>query len=152
MSAVAAEWLAVFIFFLLLAVIAAVEVFWIVKSRWTTSGKALIFVLASNLIGLGLGTFFVFAVFMATLMMAFGPSGQGSNAPDAAYWAAIAAALVVPPIFLILSKRVCLLILKIASGSRAWTYSLLSSVLILVFALVPPVALTYAIWYVLEWK
>ena len=152
MSAIAIQWVPVILFLLLFVGVIIAEVQWLVRKSWATSGKSVAYVLVTNILGFGIGTLIITAVFMIMLMMAFGPAGTGSNAPDAAYWAASIVAIVVPPIFLFLSKRLFLLIFKMRSGKGAWVYSLVSSILILAVVLIPPPIVFYALGTAFSWK
>ena len=81
-----------------------------------------------------------------------GPAGRGGTAPESAYWVTTGIAIIFPPIFLILSKRLFLLIFKIQSGKAAWIYSLVSSILIILVVLVPPPLVFYLLGTLLQWK
>ena len=85
-------------------------------------------------------------------MMVMGPAGRGSDISGGVYVATMAVGLIFPPIFLILAKRIFLSAFKIASGKKAWIYSLLSSILIILLVLIPPPLVFYLFWYVSTWK
>jgi hypothetical protein len=150
MSGTTVEWIAMLMLFILLAGVIIAEVQWLVRKGWATSGRAIGYVMATDLLGFGIGGFIAFVIFGVLIMMTFGPAGRGSTAPEAAYWAVSAIAIIVPPITLFILKRLFLLIFKIKSGTPAWIYSLVSSVLIILIVLVPPPLFFYVI--VSLWK
>ena len=152
MSAIAIQWVPVILFLLLFVGAVIAEVQWLARKSWATSGKSVAYVLVTNILGFGIGTLVITAVFMVALMMAFGPAGTGSNAPDAAYWAALIVAIVIPPVFLFLSKRLFLLIFKMRNGKSAWVYSLVSTIVILAIVVVPPPLVFYALGTAFSWK
>lgn len=152
MSEIATQWIPVILFLLLFISVIIAEVQWLVRKGWATSGKAIAYVFTTDLLGFGIGSLVIMAVFMAMLMMAFGPAGTGSNAPDAAYWAALIVGVIVPPVLLFFTKRLFLLIFKMQIGKSAWVYSLVSSILILLVVLVPPPLVFYALGTAFSWK
>lgn len=151
MSGATAEWLVVLLVIVLFAGAMIAEIFWLVRGG-TAAGRATAFVLATDLFSFGAGSLFVFSTVLAGFMMVMGPAGQGSNTPDAAYWALLIVTIAVPPLVLFLAKRLMLSLLKIRSGAAAWMYSLLSSLFVLAVVLAAPAILVYAIWYASSWK
>lgn len=112
------------IIFLLLAIAAVgAEVMWLTRQGWCTRGKAVSFVLATDLIGLGFGGFVSFALLGIMLMMTFGPSGTGGNSSDGVYWLLTVAGVLAPPMILTLLKRVLMLAYRMPGGRRAWAFS-----------------------------
>jgi len=146
------QWIPVLLFLLLFVGVVIGEMRWLVGQGWATSGKALGYVLVTDILGFGLGALVIMAALLGTLMMAFGPAGMGSNAPDAAYWAALAVGIIVPPVLLFLTKRLFLLVFRISGGKNAWLYSLVSSMLILLIVLVPPPLIFYIVGTAFSWK
>lgn len=152
MSANAIEWLAVFLFLLLFVGVIIAEVLWLVRKSGASMGSAIGFVLTTDLLGFGIGSFIVSVIFFIMFMMVMGPSGQGGNAPEFAYWITSAIAIIFPPIILILLKRISLAIFKMRSGKAAWVYSVVSSILIIAVLFVLPTAALLAFWYLPIWK
>ena len=145
MSQMPADWIA-FFFFLVLCVAAAVaEVMWLTRNGWTTSGKAIAFVLLTDIFGLGVGSFTVFATMGVVLMMTFGGSGQGGNSPEAAFWAVLAFGFLFPPLFFLGLKRLFLLVFGIRTARSAWLYSLVSTILIGAVVFAPPLLIYWTI-------
>ncbi len=152
MSEIIVEWIVFLLFLALFVAVVIGEVFWLAKKGWATSGRAAGYVLASDLIGFGIGSFIVFVIVGIMLMMTFGPAGRGGTAPDYAYVIMTGIAVVFSFGFFVISKRLFLLIFKIASGRSAWIYSLVSSILILLVILAPPPLVYFLIVYLSKWK
>jgi cbb3-type cytochrome oxidase subunit 3 len=152
MSGIGIDWIATLLFFLLFIAMVIAEILWLIKKGWATSGKATAYVLVTDLLGFGIGTFVIMSVLLAAMIMAFGPAGRGSNIPEAAYWVTLALGVIVPPIILFFTKRLMLSLFKMQSGKAAWIYSLVSSLLILVVVLVPPPIVFYILGTATGWK
>ena len=152
MSEIIVEWIAFLLFLVLFIGVVIAEVLWLAKKGWTTSGRAAGYVLATDLLGLGIGAFIVFVIVMIMFMMVMGPAGRGGTAPEYAYWVTTGIAVIFPPIIPVITKRLFLLIFKIASGRSAWIYSIASSFLILVVILAPPPLVYFVIGYLSKWK
>lgn len=150
MAGTIVEWAAFFLFILLFVGVVFAEAQWLIRKGWATSGRALAFVLLTDVLGFFLGGGVVFVAFGAMFMMVMGPAGRGSDVPEAVYWVMTALAIIVPPILLFFLKRLFLLIFKIRSGGQAWVFSLVSSLAVLLIVLVPPPALLYLV--VTLWK
>ena len=144
------EFAALFLFIILFVGVILAEVQWLIRKGWATSGRALAFVLLTDLLGFFVGGGVVFVAFGAMFMMVMGPAGRGSTVPEAAYWVITALAVIVPPILLFFLKRGFLLIFKMRSGGPAWVFSLVSSLAVPLIVLVPPSALLYLV--VTLWK
>jgi hypothetical protein len=144
MNKVPADWIAFFLFLILGIAVVIGEVIWLTRRGWTTSGKAVAYVMLTDLLGLGVGSFTVFAALGVMMMMVFGASGSGSTAPDSAYIAVLIFGLLFPPLFLFGLKRLFLLVLGINTGRTAWLYSLAATALITVVVFVPPILLFWA--------
>ncbi len=128
------------------------EVQWLQRKGWTTSGKAIGYVLTTDLLGFGIGSFFVLVIFFIMFMMVMGSAGRGSDIPESAYIASSLVGIIFPPVILLLLKRLFLLIFKIRSGRPAWIYSLVSSLLIMFVVLIPPTLIYVLIAYSSTWK
>lgn len=152
MSAITIEWIAVFLFLVLFVGVIIAEVLWLVRKGLASSGSAVGFVLVSDLLAFGLGSFIVFVIFFIMFMMVMGPAGRGGTAPEYAYWIITAIAIVVPPAILIILKRIFLSLFKIRSGKPAWIYSLLSSIVIIAVLFILPTLALFAFWYLPTWK
>jgi hypothetical protein len=137
------EWIALLFFLLLLIGATIAEMQWLIRKGWAMSNRAIVYVLVTNFFGLGGSAIAVFVVALFLFMMVMGPAGRGSDTPDIAYWAVSSIAVVCPPLFLILIKRLCLAVFKISSGRSAWLYSLVVSILILLIVAVPPPVFFY---------
>lgn len=142
------DWAAPLVFVLLFAAVIITEVIWLSRGNGTSRGKAAAFVLLSDLGGFITGFFIVFAALGVIFMMVMGPAGTGSDAPEAAYWAALAAAAVLPFLVFVGLRRLLLAAFAISSGPSAWLYALVSTVLVLLIVLVPPSLVFYllSIW------
>ncbi len=128
------------------------EVMWLVKKGWATAGTAAAFVLLTDLIGFGIGTLVVVVIFTVMFMMVMGPAGRGSNVPEIAYVVTTAFAAILPPSFLIILKRLFLMIFKIRAGKPAWIFSVVASILVIFITAVPPIAIFVAAAYLPSWK
>ena len=140
MSKVPIDWIAFFLFVILFIGVMIAEVKWLTRKGWAVSGRAVGYVMTSDLLGFGIGSFVVFTIFLIMFMMVMGPAGRGGTAPEYVYWVTTAIAIIIPPIIFVLIKRLFLLIFKISSGKAAWTYSIVSAILITLVVLVPPPA------------
>lgn len=147
MSANTLQWLVILVFFVLFAGAMVAETVWLVMKKWATTGRAAALVITSNLLSITLGSFIIGTIMLILFMMVMGPQGTGSNAPESAYIIGIALALILPPLLLILIKRIMLGLLKIKSGSSAWVYACVSSLLSFLVTLVPTAIFIYVISY-----
>lgn len=145
MSHLPADWIAFFLFLVLCVAAAVAEVMWLTRNGWTTSGKAISYVLLTDILGLGVALFTVFAVMGVVFMMTMGGSGQGGTSPEWAFWAVLAFGFLFPPFFFLGLKRLFLLIFGISTAGSAWLYSLVSTILIGALAFVPPLAVYWSI-------
>ncbi len=152
MSKVPIDWIAFFLFVILFIGVMIAEVRWLARKGWAVSGRAVGYVMTSDLFGFGIGFFVVVTIFLFMFMMVMGPAGRGGTAPEYAYWVTTAIAIIFPPIIFVLIKRLFLLIFKISSGKAAWTYSIVSSILITLVVLVPPPVVYFLFVYIAGWK
>ena len=136
------DWLAFALFLVIFVAAVIAEVMWLNRKGWTTSGRAVAYVLLTDVLGIGVGLFTIFAAVSVLIMMAFGSSGGGGTAPESAYWAVLVLGLLFPPLFLLSLKRLFLLILRIRNARSAWVYSFLTTILLIVGVFVPPI-----VWY-----
>jgi len=133
------DWLAVAFFLVLFIAAVIAEVAWLTRNGWTTSGRAVAYVLLTDVLGMAVGLFTIFVAVSVMIMMAFGSSGGGGTAPESSYWAVVVFGCVFPPLFLLSLKRLFLLILRIRRALSAWLYSLLSTILLIIGVFVPPI-------------
>ncbi|MFT3743506.1 MAG: hypothetical protein QM785_04345 [Pyrinomonadaceae bacterium] len=145
MSANALEWLVVLVFLVLFAAAIVGEIIWLVTKKWATAGRAAALVVVSNILSMILGSFLIGSIMLILFMLVMGPQGRGSDTPESVYWIGIILAFILPPILLIVIKRIMLGLLKIRSGGSAWGYSAVSSILAFLITLVPTAVLIYAI-------
>jgi hypothetical protein len=148
----AVEWILLLLFVLLLAGVAIAEVLYMVQKCLAPTGRAVGYVLVTDLLGFCIGIFIVSIVFFIMFMMVMGPAGRGSDVPEIAYIAMSLVGIILPAIFLILAKRVFLSAFKISSGKPAWIYSVVSSALIMILPLAPPALIFVLLSYTSLWK
>ena len=152
MSESSHQWIAVILFGVLLVAIVIAEVFWLIRKGLASPGAATAYVLITDLVSLGIGSVIVFAIGGLMVMMTFGPQGNGGDAPEIAYWAALIVSVMVPTLILIALKRLFLLIFSIRHGKVAWLYALTSSLSILIVAFVVYPLILYLVEYSTRWK
>lgn len=128
MSANAIEWTGVILFFLIFWLFTFGEAAWLSKRGWATFGKSLAFSITTNLSGLIIGTIAVFLILLFMLMLTFEPKG-GRSATEAMMWVGLILLFIFPPIFLMLTKRLCLRFFQMGKDRPAWTFSAMSSFL-----------------------
>ena len=133
------DWLAVAFFLVLFIAAVIAEVAWLTRNGWTTSGRAVAYVLLTDVLGMAVGLFTIFVAVSVMIMMAFGSSGGGGTAPESSYLAVVVFGCVFPPLFLLSLKRLFLLLLRIRRARSAWLYSLLSTILLIIGVFVPPI-------------
>jgi len=133
------DWLAVAFFLVLFIAAVIAEVAWLTRNGWTTSGRAVAYVLLTDVLGMAVGLFTIFVAVSVIIMMAFGSSGGGGTAPESSYLAVVVFGCVFPPLFLLSLKRLFLLLLRIRRARSAWLYSLLSTILLIIGVFVPPI-------------
>ena len=143
MSGIAKEWIVFGSFFVLLIVAVIAEIAWLVRSGWTTSGKAVSFVLTTDLIGAIAGTVVGSAIATVMFMIVMGPAGRGSEGGELWLVAGTIGLALLPAGLLFFIKRGFLAIFRIRSGKPAWSFSAAATVLTFVLALVPSGFLAY---------
>lgn len=143
MSANVIEYLAFFAFVFLFATVVVGEIIWLKKKGWGTTGRSVAYVLTTDFISFCVVSLIVFVVALVLLMMVMGPSGRGSDASEASYIVVLILGAIIPPIVLILNKRLFLKVFQLQSGKSAWIYSLLATVLIFFVVIVPPPLIFY---------
>ncbi len=143
-------WVAFFLFVILFAGSIFAEVKWLVRNGWATSGKAMGFVITTDLLGFCISGIVALTAILGMFMMVMGWAGRGSNIRETAYIAVMAATVIVVPTIFLFMKRIFLAIFKIGTGQSLWLYSLVTSIVILVAVLIPPPLLLYLV--VTLWK
>jgi hypothetical protein len=138
------QWLAVTIFFLVFWGFTFGEAAWLKKRGWAEFTRALSFTVTSNLLGFFIGWAVVFVILLILLMLTFEPV-KNATANEFIMWSGVVLALIFPPIFLMLVKRLLLKLFKMDTGRRVWGFSALSSVLIVFSSVVVPSAFLYII-------
>jgi len=87
---------------------------------------------------------FVLTLFF--VMNAFGPAGAGpTQGSEWRMWFLLIVGILFPPIEIFLIKRAFLSIFRIQTGGRAWTYSIVITILLLAAILIPPVLFFYLV-------
>jgi len=142
-----AQWIPFLLFLLLFVGKVIAEIIWLTRKQWTNSGKAVAFVLLTDLLSFGISTGILVVIFTVMFMMVMGPTGQGGDSPEIAYVILSIVGIILPPLLLFVIKRLGLLIFSIRSGKAAWIYSLVISILSIVIVLVPPALIFYAMVY-----
>lgn len=138
------QWLVFLSFFLLVVGAMFAEAFWLSKRGWTNFARGFVFSAVSNFIGFAVGLFVFFLVFVIFAMLSL--DGSLKRLPDGLFIGMSVLAIFLTPTLLIICKRILLAMLKIQTGSAAWLYALVSSILIVVVSLGVPVLLGYFIF------
>lgn len=144
MSADTIQWLAVIIFFLVFWGFTFGEAKWLSQRGWAAFSRALAFTVSSNLLGFFIGSFVVFVIILILLMLTFEPV-KNPRTQDLLAWTGVVLALIFPPIFLMLVKRLLLKLFKMDADRRVWGFSALSSVLIVFGSVIAPSVFLYVI-------
>lgn len=143
MNAIGLEWLAVFLFLLLVISSAVSEAMWLVRRGWASVGRAAAFVIITDLAAMSLSAFVMFASMGAIFVMVMGPAGTGSDTPQWAYVLVMLIAALAPIVLLFLIKLAFLYLLKLRSGKPAVIYAAVLSILIPLMVLVPPTVFVF---------
>lgn len=138
------EWLPVIMFFLVFWGFTFGEAVWLKKRGWADFARALSFTVSSNLLGFFIGSFVVFGIILILLMLTFEPV-KNPNTQEFIMWVGTVLALVFPPIFLLLVKRLLLKLFKMDTGRPVWGFSALSSISIVFASVAVPAGLLYVI-------
>jgi hypothetical protein len=141
MSSNVIQWIAVLMFFLLFWGFTAGEAFWLKRRQWASLQRSLAFSITSNLFGFFIGSGVVLVLILFLFMLTF-EQLKNPRLNEALAWVLVGLVFVVPPVLLMLVKRLSLKIFRMETSRPAWLFSLISSLLI-VFgsALVPGVFL-----------
>ena len=120
-----------------------VEVFWLRAKQWGTTGTAAGFAIVTNFVGFGIGLFISFFVFGVMLAASWDPGHNPFKDNEIVMTVLVIIGTLIPPLFLLLSKRIMLGLLKMRAGWLAWIYSLVTAVLIYVLTVAPAVLFLY---------
>ena len=142
MNGAGIEWLVVILFFLVFWGSTAGEAAWLSKRGWATFARSLAFAISSNLTGLFIGSFVVFVILGILLMFTFEPV-EDRRANELIMWIGVILALIFPPLFLVLVKRLFLKLFKMDAGRKVWGFAVLSSILIVFGSVLVPWAAIY---------
>lgn len=138
------DWSIFFIFVVLLAGAIVIQVLWLMRKRWASGGRAIAYVMMSNLLSLSLIAVVLFVLAFLLMMIVFGPLGGGpAPGSEPLMWIIIIAAVLLPPSIIFLTKRVFLALFKMQAGRSALVYSLAVTFSILAAVLTPPSLLFY---------
>lgn len=140
------EWLAILIFIAILIAASAAETWWLTRNEWADASRAVLYVVTTNLLGLGVGSLIIFAIAMIVFMMVMGRSGEGGTSPEWMYWAVLGGGAAAAISFLFFIKRAFLRLFNIRHGKAAWIYSVVISILILICISAPiGAAISYSV-------
>ena len=137
MSSTTIEWVTTGVFALSFIAAIVIETLWLIRKGWATAQKSVAFVMLTNNLSLCIGFFIPFVI--VGTMLAW--SGELSRVTGGII--AIIIALLFPPVFLFLTKRVFLAFFKIRTGREAWLYSLGFTAMSLAVSFIPPIAFFY---------
>jgi hypothetical protein len=143
MSSVTIEWVTTGIFALCFIAAIIVEALWLIRKGWASAQKSVAYVMLTNNLSLCIGFFIPFVIIGTMLALAWSGDLSGVSGGDATLIAAIVIALLFPPVFLFLMKRVFLAFFKIRTGREAWLYSLAFTTMSLGLSFIPPIAFFY---------
>lgn len=146
MSANAREWIVILSFLLFAVIVTAFEIIWLNRKGWADVGKSVIFTIFTNLLGYSVGLIVLFVVFGVTLALAWDGSITKFPLGDYGIGTFLILGVLFTPILLMLCKRLFLLILKMQSGTPAWLFSLVSSVLSFIISLGVPIVVAYLLF------
>lgn len=141
------EYLAFAIYFVCALMVTLAEGFWLARKNWGSQAKTMTFAFLTNIVGAAVGGFFMGIAFLIALMMAFEPPLKGSKGQDYLTGGVLLAGAVFGPLILMLTKRLFLLIFGMQKGRRAWVFSLVSAVGVIV-AIIIPTVFAYGLTYV----
>jgi hypothetical protein len=143
MSASILQLLAFALYGLMFVPVTIAETLWLVRRNWSTTGRAVAFSLASNGIGMAVSSAVIFAAALIMFMLVMGPSGTGSDTPNAVYIAILVLALTLPLVFISGLKLLFLRWMKMRSGREALVFSAVASVGLIVCVLILPTVVIY---------
>jgi hypothetical protein len=143
MSSTTIEWVTTGVFALSFIAAIIIETLWLIRKGWATAQKSVAYVMLTNNLSLCIGFFIPFVIIGTMLALAWSGDLSGRSSSDPTLIAAIVIALLFPPVFLLLTKRVFLAFFKIRTGREAWLYSLAFTALSLAVTFIPPIAFYY---------
>jgi len=137
------EWTALGIFAGIFLLLTVGEVIWLGRRAWATYGKAVVFSLGTNIISFFFGSIISFVIMGVILAVSWEGSINQMRAGEFTLWVLLAAAILITPVLLLLTKRIFLWLLRMASGSTAWAFSFWASFSLFLFTIGPPIAFLY---------
>lgn len=143
MSSVNIEWLTTGVFVLCFIAAIVFETLWLIRKGWATPKKAVAFVMLTDNLSLCIGFFIPFLIIGTMLALAWSGGINDVGGGDVTLWAALIIAILFPPVFLFLTKRIFLAFFKLRSGREAWLYSLAVAFLSMLVSFAPPTAFYY---------
>ena len=143
MDEITRQWLCSAVFSLTILAAMAVEVVWLAKRTETSDGRAIAYVVLTDILGLGISFGAMIVFMLLLLMLVFGPEGMGTTGYDALMWVIVVLAFTFPPVVFILIKRIFIYFLGISGLARPWAYSAGASLLFLVATPLPAVLVYY---------
>lgn len=143
MSSVAIEWTTTGLFAICFIAAIIVETLWLIRKGWATAQRSVAYVMLTNNLSLCIGFFIPFVIIGTMLALAWSGDMSGGSGSEPTLIAALVIAVLFPPVFLFLTKRVFLTFFKIRSGREAWLYSLAFTAFSLAVSFTPPIAFFY---------
>lgn len=137
------QWLTTGVYLITLVAVIVIETLWLKKRGWATTGRAVAYVLLTDILsfGISIGASLTFGLLL--LMLVFGPSGEGNTGYEGLMTVVMVVGVIFPPIVFVVTKRAFLYFLRIAEGRTAWVYSLAASLLILLVTPLPSIGFYY---------
>lgn len=137
------QWLTTGVYLITLFAAIIIETLWLKKRGWAATGRAVAYVLLTDILsfGISIGASLTFGLLL--LMLVFGPSGQGTDGYEGLMTFILIVGVIFPPIVFVVTKRAFLYFLKIAEGRTAWVYAIVASLLILLVTPLPSIGFYY---------
>jgi hypothetical protein len=145
-SANTLEYLVILVWFVLFVGLTFAEGVWLNRQGWAGMAKAISFSAVTNLIGFMAGGVVVFITFLLMLMMTFDKKMSSALGGEGGIIVLLIAGVVTGPLVLTLSKRLFLRIFKMRTGSSAWIFSVVSSVVVVLITVLVPTAVAYVLF------
>lgn len=140
----AIQWLVVLLFFVCFWGFIIGEAFWLSRKGWAATGRSFAFSVTSNITGFIIGSIVVFVILAIMLMITFEPV-KDRQTTESLMWIGVVLALLFPPVFLLLVKRLLLKLFKMDTDRKVWLFCLVSSVLIVFASVLIPSAAIYVV-------
>ena len=143
MSESTKEWVAVGLFASCFFLLTAAEVVWLGRRGWAAYGKSTVFSIVTNVVSFLVGSMVSFVIMGVILAVSWEGSINQMRAGELTLWILLAAAILITPLLLLLTKRLFLWLLRMSSGSVAWAFSFWASFTLFLFAVGLPIAFLY---------